>query len=224
MAGPQWIDSLLRQVDQSNNGTSSFHRQFSEFFSSLDVKTLPYPTSNIKDLADLSSLPSSELDQEYLKSVKALLEHILVLADPKKIGKLQMTGPALANLVEKWTENMNVPIGDYRSNSAEELLGHIMYFSPFMNSPMSFVSLSVVSFELFVRAAEVSRATVKYSDLLSKLFQGVMMSEQEIRNVSDQIISEIAGPDPAYQYVNAINNAVAPLLAGNIQVHVSTKI
>ena len=136
VAGPQWIDSLLRQVDQSNNGTSAFHSQFSEFFSSLDVKTLPYPTSNINDLGDLSSLPSAGLDPEYLKAVKALLDHILVLADPKKIGKLQMTGPALANLVEKWTENMNIPIGSYRSNSAEELLGHIMYSAPSMNSPV----------------------------------------------------------------------------------------
>jgi hypothetical protein len=50
------------------------------------------------------------------------------------------------------------------------------------------------------------------------------MSEEEIRNFSGQIISEIAGPDPAYQYVNAINNAIAPLLSGTLQVHVTTEV
>ncbi len=58
---------------------------------------------------------------------------------------------------------------------------------------------------------------MKFSDLLTKSIQGIM-SEQEIRAVGDQIISEIVGPDPANLYVNALKNAVAPLLIGHLQV------
>ena len=47
-------------------------------------------------------------------------------AGPKEMGGVRMSGAALAALVEKWTDHMNVPIGSYRANSAEELLGHIM--------------------------------------------------------------------------------------------------
>ena len=63
---------------------------------------------------------------KYRDEIKALWGNVRQLATPKTIGKLRMTGPALAKLVEKWTENMNVPIGNYRSNSAEVLLEHIM--------------------------------------------------------------------------------------------------
>lgn len=126
LSGTEWIENILSQIDQSNNGTSTFKKQFTEFFSSLDVKTLPFPVTNVNDLKLLSLLPDSKLNPAYRSKVKELWEYVLKIAKPKKIGELQMTGAALAKLVEKWTENMNVPIGDYRANSAEELLGHIM--------------------------------------------------------------------------------------------------
>ena len=126
LAGPKWIEGILQQVDHSNNGTSSFLKQFTEFFASMDVKTLPYPVVNLGKLQVLSSLPSSELHPKYLQAVNELAEELKRLAEPKRIGKLRLTGSALAEMVERWTESMNVPIANYRSNSAEELLGHIM--------------------------------------------------------------------------------------------------
>ena len=126
LSGKYYIERLLQQVDKSNNGTSAFQKQFTEFFSSLDVKTLPYPVASLDDLQSLSSLPSSGFDPRYQAAVRDLSEYIKGIAEPKKIGKLRMTGVALAELVKRWTENMNVPIGDYRANSAEDLLGHIM--------------------------------------------------------------------------------------------------
>ena len=126
LAGPEWIEEILRQVDHSNNGTSAFRKQFTEFFASMDVKTLPYPVESLDKLEVLSSLPSSALHPKYLQAVRELAEELKRLAEPKKIGKLRLTGSALAEMVERWTESMNVPIANYRSNSAEELLGHIM--------------------------------------------------------------------------------------------------
>ena len=120
------MEKLLQQVDQSNNGTSAFQKQFTEFFSSLDVKTLPFPVTDVDSLQYLSSMASSKLDPAYLEAINKLSLHIYEKTTPKKIGKLQMTGISLATLIEKWTENMNVPISDYRANSADELLGHIM--------------------------------------------------------------------------------------------------
>ena len=125
ITGREWIEKLLQQVDQSNNGTSAFRKQFNEFFSSLHMKTLPYPVKTVDDLHSLSSLKSSQLDSKYRQAVSELKDQIKQLAEPKRIGKLRMTGTALAALVAKWTENINLPIGDYR-NSAEELLSHIM--------------------------------------------------------------------------------------------------
>ena len=62
ITGREWIEKLLQQVDQSNNGTSAFRKQFNEFFSSLHMKTLPYPVKTVDDLHSLSSLKSSQLD------------------------------------------------------------------------------------------------------------------------------------------------------------------
>jgi hypothetical protein len=126
VSGRRWMEKLLQQVDQSNNGTSAFQKQFTEFFSSLDVKTLPFPVTDVDSLQYLSSMASSKLDPAYLEAINKLSSHIYEKTTPKKIGKLQMTGISLATLIEKWTENMNVPISDYRANSADELLGHIM--------------------------------------------------------------------------------------------------
>ncbi len=126
MSGQRWIEKLLHQVDQSNNGTSTFEKQFTGFFSSLDVKILPFPVTDVDSLQHLSSMASSELDPKYREAIDELSDHLRQIASPKKIGKLQMTGTSLAMLVEKWTENMNVPISDYRANSADDLLGHIM--------------------------------------------------------------------------------------------------
>ena len=127
VSGQTWMEKLLHQVDQSNNGTSAFRKQFSDFFTTLDVKTLPFPVANVESLQFLSSMASSELHPKYHHAIDELSNHLHQIATPKKIGKLQMTGTSLAMLVEKWTENMNVPISDYRANSADELLGHIMY-------------------------------------------------------------------------------------------------
>jgi hypothetical protein len=126
VSGRRWMESLLHQIDQSNNGTSAFQKQFTDFFSSLDVKTLPFPVTNVESLQHLSSMASSELDPKYREKIKELTMQLHESVTPKKIGKLQMTGTSLAMLVEKWTENMNVPISDYRANSADDLLGHIM--------------------------------------------------------------------------------------------------
>ncbi len=126
VSGRRWIENLLHQVDQSNNGTSAFQQQFTDFFSSLDVKTLPFPVTNVDDLQRLSSMSASELDPKYREAIRELTNQLHESVAPKMIGKLQMTGASLATLVEKWTENMNVPISDYRANSADELLGHIM--------------------------------------------------------------------------------------------------
>ncbi len=121
-----WIQHLLVQIDQSNNGTSAFQAQFNDFFASLDVKTVPFPVTTVDDLQILSSLPTSRLNPAYRRSVAGLWEHVVGTASPKTIGSLKMTGAALATLLERWTDNMNIPISSYRDNSAEILLGHIM--------------------------------------------------------------------------------------------------
>ena len=126
LRGSEWIHQILEQMDQSNNGTSSFHKQFTDFFSTLDVKTLPFPVSSLGGLGNLSALPDSDLNPGYASGVQDLWKHIISIAGPKRIGGLRMTGSALARLVEKWTEGVNVPIGDFRANSAAELLEHIM--------------------------------------------------------------------------------------------------
>jgi len=193
VSGRRWMEKLLHQVDQSNNGTSAFQKQFTDFFSSLDVKTLPFPVTNVESLRFLSTMASSELDPKYHDAIEELSNHLHQIATPKTIGKLQMTGTSLAMLVEKWTENMNVPISDYRANSADELLGHIM-------------------------VAEVSRASVTYADRMSK---GVIppMSEAEILQLSDQTISGIVGADASPRYVDAVKKAVLPLLNGYVEVN-----
>ena len=126
LSGADWIQRLLVQIDQSNNGTSAFQEQFNNFFSSLDVKTLPFPVTTFEDLQVLSTLPTSRLNPAYRRAVDDLWIHVVEIASPKKIGLLKMTGTALATLLERWTENMNIPISNYRDNSAEILLGHIM--------------------------------------------------------------------------------------------------
>ena len=88
----------------------------------------------VADLSKLATLPSSKLDQAYRDAVAALWKLVLAKAGPKEVGGVRLSGTAAARLVEKWTEHMNVPIGSYKANSAEELLGHIMW-APMPRSP-----------------------------------------------------------------------------------------
>jgi hypothetical protein len=90
------------------------------------VQTLPFPVPLVSDLSNLATLPSGKLDPAYRDAVAALWKLVLGKAGPKEVGGVRLSGPAAARMVEKWTEHMNVPIGSYKANSAEELLGHIM--------------------------------------------------------------------------------------------------
>eukprot|EP00960_Hanusia_phi_P066514 766411-Hanusia_phi.AAC.7 len=47
--GNSWINKLLTQVDESNNGTSKISQQFHTFFSSLDAVVLPFPVDKVCD-------------------------------------------------------------------------------------------------------------------------------------------------------------------------------
>ena len=111
ITGREWIERLLQQVDQRKNGTSAHRKQFNEFFSSLHMRTLQFL---VKTVGALRFLKSSQHDSKYQQAVSELKEQIKQLAKPKRIGKLRMTGTALAELVETWTENMQLPTGDYR--------------------------------------------------------------------------------------------------------------
>mmetsp|Transcript_33103 Transcript_33103/g.69238 ORF Transcript_33103/g.69238 Transcript_33103/m.69238 type:complete len:240 (-) Transcript_33103:2503-3222(-) len=192
LSGAEWIQRLLVQIDQSNNGTSAFQAQFNDFFASLDVKTLPFPVTTVEDLQILSTLPTSRLNPAYRRSVAGLWEHVVGTASPKTIGSLKLTGTALATLLERWTENMNIPISSYRDNSAEILLGHIM-------------------------KEEISRSTVKYSEVMSQLVKPPM-SEAKILKISGSAIANILGTDPSPQYLDAVTRAVKPLLDGYLKV------
>ncbi len=44
------------------------------------------------------------------------------------------------------------------------------------------------------------------------------MSEAEIRQLSDQTISDIVGADASPRYIDAVKRAVLPLLSGYIEV------
>jgi hypothetical protein len=65
MSGTQMVEIILAQIDESNKSTSTFHNQFKDFFSSLDVKTLPFPVRLVDDLKRFNSLPDSERDPGY---------------------------------------------------------------------------------------------------------------------------------------------------------------
>ena len=122
----QWIERVLARIDQRNNGTTSYRSQFNEFFLSLHVKTLPFPVRDVNDLKNLSALPATHLNPDYLDYVQQIRKYIQMIAKPKRMGTLKMSGMALARLVEKWAENVNAPAGSYGSDASEELLMQIM--------------------------------------------------------------------------------------------------
>ena len=78
------------------------------------MKTLQFLVKTVGALRSLSLLKSSQHDSKYQQAVSELKEQIKQLAKPKRIGKLRMTGTALAELVATWTENMQLPTWDYR--------------------------------------------------------------------------------------------------------------
>ena len=52
--GNSWINKLLTQVDDSNNGTSKISQQFHTFFSSLDAVVLPFPVDKVRWLPSIT--------------------------------------------------------------------------------------------------------------------------------------------------------------------------
>ena len=100
-----------RSINSIMARRSAHRKQFNDFFSSLHMKTLQFL---VKTVGALRFLKSSQHDSKYQQAVSELKEQIKQLAKPKRIGKLRMTGTALAELVETWTENMQLPTGDYR--------------------------------------------------------------------------------------------------------------
>jgi hypothetical protein len=67
----------------------------------------------VKDIPSLSTLPSSSHTKEYRAAVRAFVEMIQARAKPKQVDATLATGALLADLIEKWADNINVPIGNF---------------------------------------------------------------------------------------------------------------
>jgi len=187
--GNSWINKLLTQVDDSNNGTSKISQQFHTFFSSLDAVVLPFPVDKVEDMKYLSQLPASAYTKDYHKSIDYLLMKIRSVAGPKVLGSVKMTGSSLANLIWKWSETINMPIASFKANSAQDLLDHILY-------------------------QEVKKASLKYTDVMRRSV--VHPSSRDlILSVHRRLIDRLAGNGPG-RVRELVEAAVHPVLEDHL--------
>jgi hypothetical protein len=122
-----WITKVLRDIDTSNNGTAHMEAQFQAFFLGNAAYTFPFPVAQVKDIPNLSKMPRSQHSPEYKAALQKFVLMLQVRATSKLISGASATGSMLANMIEKWTDSINVPIGNFMGNSAAALLDHIFF-------------------------------------------------------------------------------------------------
>ena len=120
-----YIQSILNEIDQSANGTTSYSYKFNKFFASLDAFGVPYPTDSMKDANRINELADAQLTEEYRRARTLLRGKLMNVVTPKKLGKNLLIGSSMANLLQTWLDNVNLPLSDVRTKSASTLLKHI---------------------------------------------------------------------------------------------------
>jgi len=184
-----WIRKVLQDIDKSNNGTSYMETQFNSFFSGYEAYTFPFPVEMVKNLAKLSVLPRSQLSGGYLAAVTKLIHVIEMKASSKKVDGVIANGGLLAQLIEKWADSINVPIGSFMGNSAAALLDHILF-------------------------KEVGRVVVKYEKAMSII--AIPWAEGDIMALHDKTLNVLLGGLPG-RLRNAIEEAVKPRLERHVK-------
>jgi hypothetical protein len=218
MSGTQLVEIILAQIDESNKSTSTFHNQFKDFFSSLDVKTLPFPVRLVDDLKRFNSLPDSELDPGYTPKWRGCGTLFSRSQGRKALDRIEYRAPLL-QLLSKSGQNIWMCRLAIIANSAEELLGHPMI--------SCYHTIQVVSCYHIVLRESVIWTRQQKCQVHQWIMQlgcsnrhrtDMSMSGEDIRKISQKTIEEIACGAASPLFKQFIEETVLSLLQGHLEV------
>jgi hypothetical protein len=160
----------------------------------------------VKDIPSLSTLPSSSHTKEYRAAVRAFVEMIQARAKPKQVDATLATGALLADLIEKWADNINVPIGNFMGLSLSLSLS-LSYGSLSLSLSLSlppslyyvyiiyiYIGNSAAALLDHVLFKEVGRVVVKYDKAMSMV--AIPWAEGDILALHHTTMASLVGGLP----------------------------